>query len=195
MKNITLFIMLFAFTIASAQQTFELNWQQGVNGASASFTIEEGDTIEWTWSNTSPHDVVPTPEETDAPADFGSAVLQGVGQSYSYTFTEAAVIDYLCSVHPSSMFGTITVEEILSVQEKFEINVIFYPNPVSDEMTIASLFRIDTYEIYDVFGKKVGQGIGEGTYTNLNTAYLNTGVYFVKVNAGDLQTIVRLMKN
>ena len=195
MKKITLLMMLFAVTIASAQQTFELNWQQGVNGATASFTVQEGDTIEWTWSNASPHDVVPIPGELDAPADFGSEIFTGIGQNYSYTFTTAAVIDYECSVHPSSMFGTITVEEILSVQDKFEMNVIFYPNPVSDEMTIASLFQIDTYEIYDVFGKKVGQGLGEGTYTNLNTAYLNAGVYFVKVSAGELETTIRLMKN
>lgn len=194
MKKITLFIALLAFIATQAQQTFMVDWDQSTSVADASFTIETGDTVIWTWANPSPHDVIASPGEMDAPADFGSIILSGIGQSYQYTFTEVAIIDYLCSVHPTQMLGTITIEQALSVQDKFEKNITFFPNPVGDTMRIRSLFQFDTYSIYDIYGKQVGQGNGNGTYTDLNVSYLQTGVYFVKVVDGDLEATIRLIK-
>jgi len=117
-----------------------------------------------------------------------------MGTEYEVTFVTDGENTYLCEVHPGSMFGTITVEPELSVQDKFERNVKFYPNPVDDELTIASLYRLDAYEIYTITGKKVGQGAGEGTYTHLNTSYLESGVYFVKVTSEGLTATLRLIK-
>ncbi|MFT7071357.1 T9SS type A sorting domain-containing protein [Patiriisocius sp. Uisw_017] len=194
MKKITLFIALFAVIATQAQQTFMVDWDQSTSVADASFTIETGDTVIWTWVNQSPHDVVASPDEMDAPGDFGSLIQTGVGQSYQYTFTEVAVIDYLCSVHATQMLGTLTIEQALSVQDKFEKNITFFPNPVADTMRIRSLFQFDTYSIYDIYGKQVGQGNGNGTYTDLNVSYLQTGVYFVKVVDGDLEATIRLIK-
>ena len=65
---------------------------------------------------------------------------------------------------------------------------------MGDELTIASLYQFDYYEIFDITGKKVGQGLGEGTYTTLNVSYLTTGTYFMKITAGDLQTTIKLVK-
>lgn len=194
MKKELLCIALAVSGMIHAQQTFEVDWDQSTTVADASFTIETGDTVIWTWANPSPHDVVPATGELDAPADFGSQILTGTGQTYQYTFTDEAVIDYLCSVHPSSMLGTLTIIETLSVQEKFETNITFFPNPVSDNLRIRSLFKFETYQIYDINGKQVADGTGMGTYTDLNVSYLQTGVYFVKIAADDLQATIRLLK-
>ncbi|MDC0096975.1 plastocyanin/azurin family copper-binding protein, partial [bacterium] len=103
MKQFLSTLFMLSVFFASAQQTFEVDWDQSTTEADATFTIETGDTIIWTWANQSPHDVVASPGETDAPADFGSEIIIGTGQTYQYTFTVEAVIDYLCSVHPTSM--------------------------------------------------------------------------------------------
>ena len=92
------------------------------------------------------------------------------------------------------MLGTLTIIETLSVQEKFETNITFFPNPVSDNLRIRSLFKFETYKIYDIHGKQVAEGTGMGTYTDLNVSYLQTGVYFVKIAAGNLQATIRLLK-
>ncbi len=192
MKKITFLLLTLLSTVAiNAQTTFDLDWEQGVNGALASFTIEVGDAVRWTWANTVPHSVTNKAGSTE---NFDSGILTGMGTQYTYTFTLVGENEYDCVVHPASMFGTITVVPVLSVQDKFERNLQFYPNPVNDELTIASLYQFDNYEIFDITGKKVGQGLGEGTFTTLNVSYLTTGTYFMKVTAGDLQTTIKLVK-
>lgn len=192
MKKITLLLLAFATTfVVQAQTTFDLDWEQGVNGATASFTVEVGDAVRWTWANTVPHSVTTKAGSTET---FDSGILTGMGTQFTYTFTQEGVNEYDCVVHPANMFGTITVESVLSTQDKFERNIQLYPNPVDNELTIASLFQFDTYEIYDITGKRLGQGVGEGTYTQLNVSYLPTGTYFMQVTAGDLQATVKLVK-
>jgi len=89
---------------------FEIHWMMGVSGQNASATVKPGDTVRWLWTEDNmPHDVSST--DSNAPTDFGSAILTGIGNTYEYTFTEETVFDYNCSVHPATMFGTITVIE------------------------------------------------------------------------------------
>jgi plastocyanin len=86
----------------------EIIWKIGVNGESASLIINTGDTVRWIWEeNDIPHTV--SSEDANAPADFGSELLTGEGSIYEYTFTEEIHFEYLCSVHPATMFGSITV--------------------------------------------------------------------------------------
>ncbi len=86
----------------------EILWQTDTNEESASLTINTGDTVRWIWNEDDmPHDVSST--DTNAPADFGSEIMTGLEIVYEYTFNEDAVFNYRCSVHPTTMFGTITV--------------------------------------------------------------------------------------
>lgn len=192
MKKITLLAVLMIAGMMSAQTTFPLDWEQGVMGGDASFTVAVGDTVEWTWSNGAPHTVTSLAGATEA---FDSGVLTGMGTTFAYTFLSPGSNDYQCDVHPSNMFGTITVEQTMGVQEKFARNVQMYPNPVDDAMTIASLYQLESYEIYDVYGKKVGWGQGEGNFTVLNTSYLKSGVYFLTATSQEgLQTTKKMIK-
>ncbi len=86
----------------------EINWLNGVTVQNASVTIKPGDTVRWIWAEDNmPHDV--SSEDENAPEGFGSELLTGIGNVYEFTFTEETVFDYRCSVHPTTMFGTITV--------------------------------------------------------------------------------------
>ena len=70
-------------------------------------------------------------------------------------------------------------------------------NPVKIRLkpnTTYSSCCVVTYQIYDINGKQVADGIGGGTYTDLNISYLQAGVYFVKIAADDLQATIRLLK-
>lgn len=86
----------------------EIVWKMDVNGQNASVTVKPGDTVRWVWGEDDmPHDVSST--DANAPDGFGSEILTGEGQVYEFTFTEETTFEYRCSVHPDSMFGTITV--------------------------------------------------------------------------------------
>ena len=69
----------------------------------ASITINVGDTLTWTNSDTAPHDVT----TTSGPVPIHSATLT-TGQSWSYTFTTPGTYRYICSIHPD-MQASVTV--------------------------------------------------------------------------------------
>lgn len=88
--------------------TYEIIWMTNMSVQNATITLKPGDTIRWIWGEEGmPHDV--SSDDSNAPEDFGSEILIGKGQVYEYTFMEATTFDYHCSIHPNTMFGTITV--------------------------------------------------------------------------------------
>jgi len=106
---ITKAILLFFITSGQAQQTYEIMWSMSTTPAQATITIEVGDTVKWIWAeNGMPHDV--SSIDPNAPDGFGSTMMTAIGSIYEFTFNEEVTFDYRCSIHPGSMFGTITVE-------------------------------------------------------------------------------------
>ena len=67
-------------------------------------TISPGDTVEWVWEASLPHDVA---SMEGAPVAFASE-LQTSG-TYAQTFETAGVYDYTCTPHPQ-MTGQVIVE-------------------------------------------------------------------------------------
>ena len=190
MKKINLLIFALITTFASAQTTYDVNWQVGISIPDASFTIEQGDTMRWTWTDALPHSVT---SDSGSQEDFDSGILTGVGTEYSFTFTQVGTNPYRCDVH-SSMEGTITVEAPLSIEDKFAQNVKLYPNPVEAVFTISSLYQLDSYSIYDISGRTVAEGLGHGNFTQVEISNLNTGMYFMTVTSGEQQATLRLVK-
>ena len=147
--------------------------------------------MRWTLTDTSPHTVSSISGSTET---FDSGTLTGTGEQFSFTFTAVGINEYRCNIHPGTMFGTVTVEEALSIEDKFAMNIAFYPNPVKDKLTITSLFRLNSYEIYNILGAKVAQGQASGNISEINTSDLQSGVYFVKAYAGELDSTFKVIK-
>ncbi|SRX55753.1 T9SS type A sorting domain-containing protein [Aequorivita sp. CIP111184] len=190
MKKITLFLCFIAMNILSAQNVFEIAWGQGINESVASPTIEVGDTVLWTWINGSQKSVSALPNGTE---NFDSGSLKGINNEFSYTFSKTGVTEYQNDSDPS-MRGKVTVVGKLSTEDKFVKNLNFYPNPVRNDLTISSLFKIDNYQIFNVLGTLVSQGKGSGNYTQVDMSRLNSGLYFVKVTSNSMQTTLKIAK-
>ncbi len=191
MKNVTLFLAALLTTLVmNAQTTYNLDWAVGINGPDASLTIESGDTVEWTWTDALPHSVTSLAGSAEA---FDSGIITGLGNVYSYTFTVVGDNDYECVVH-SNMFGTITVEPALSIEDKFAVNVNYFPNPVTTSLTVTSLISLDSYQVYDILGKQVQAGKLSAHVVDVDMSQLKTGVYFVKVQSGQLQKTMKVVK-
>jgi len=182
MKKYLLTLALFVSLTLSAQTTFDIDWEVGVNGSAASATVEPGDTVRWTWTDTLPHSVT---SESGSQEDFDSGILTGLGTEYSFTFTQVGTNDYICDVH-SNMFGTITVEEVLSVEEKFVKSLNFYPNPAREQLNVFSLFKIDSYELHNIAGQLIMQETDDGNFSTLDVSSLQPGIYFLKVTSGNM---------
>ncbi|PHR12366.1 MAG: hypothetical protein COA40_08900 [Aequorivita sp.] len=192
MNKITSLIAFFVINCLYSQATFDLDWAIGINGPAASVTIETGDTVRWTLTDNVSHTVSSVPGSSVQ--TFDSGTLSGMGTQYSFTFSVVGANEYRCNFHPGSMFGTISVEPTMSISDKFVKNLNFYPNPVKNELTISSLFKVDSYQIYNVLGSLVIEGKGSGNITQVDMSRMNSGLYFVKVTSNNLQTTLKIAK-
>jgi plastocyanin len=175
----------------SAQTTYNLDWGLNINGAAASLTIEPGDTVEWTWVDNLQHNVAST---ASAQESFNSGLIQGQGSTWSYTFTEVGVNDYECTPHSSSMFGTITVEEALSVDDKFARNLLFTLSQSTNRLRIQSLMQIDELVIYNLLGVPQMRVMVRDQYAEVDLSALVSGVYLVKATSQKAQTTFKVVK-
>jgi plastocyanin len=190
MKKITLFLFFITMNILTAQNVFEIPWGQGINESVASPTIEVGDTVLWKWADASQKSVTSVSNGTE---NFDSGTLKGNNGEFSYTFTKIGTTEYRNDSDPS-MHGKVTVVSKLSTEDKFFKNLNFYPNPVRNELTISSFFKVDNYQIYNVLGTLVSEGKGVGTLTQVDMSRLNSGLYFVKVTSNGMQTTLKIAK-
>jgi plastocyanin len=71
----------------------------------AAVTVRVGTQIRWTNFDTVDHNVT---TQGSGPANFASKSF-GPGNSYTYKVRVPGVIRYLCTIHPASMSGSITV--------------------------------------------------------------------------------------
>ncbi|MQY28834.1 hypothetical protein NRB56_44190 [Nocardia sp. RB56] len=69
--------------------------------APAALTVRVGSTVTWTNRDEEPHTVVSADGTLHSPG-------MGTGATYSFTFTKAGTVDYVCSIHPF-MHGTVVV--------------------------------------------------------------------------------------
>ena len=175
----------------NAQTTYNLDWALNINGAAASLTIEPGDTVELTWVDNLQHNVAST---ATAQESFNSGLIQGQGSTWSYTFTEVGVNNYVCTPHSSSMFGTITVEEALSIDDKFARNIVYTLAQSTNRLRIQSLMPIDELVIYNLLGVPQIRVSVRDQFTEIDMSALVSGVYLVKATSQKAQTTFKVVK-
>lgn len=186
MKTTVLFYSLIFFAILninSQTQTYQINWTFGVNGASASKTIEEGDTVEWVWGDSGYHTVTTKAGSTES---FDSGNQNGLGNVFSYTFTLVGTNDYQCDLHPLSMYGTITVvaEGTLGLNEFVLNSFSITPNPSrsSIKVNFPDSVKEASTEIYNVLGKQIFNSNNVND-SEIDISKWDTGIYIIKVSS------------
>lgn len=184
-------VLLNASASLMAQTTYNLDWGLNINGAAASLTIEPGDTVEWTWVDNLQHNVAST---ASAQESFNSGLIQGQGSTWSYTFTEVGVNEYVCTPHSSSMFGAITVEQALSVDDKFARNLVFSMNQGNNRLLLQSLMSIDELVVYNLLGVPQLRISVRDQFAEVDLSALVTGVYLVKATSANAQTTFKVVK-
>lgn len=191
MKIKLLLGLLLASAGLTAQTTHHIDWFMGVSGASASITIDQGDTVEWEWTDNLPHTVT---SNAGGAETFNSGTLTGNGQTFSHTFANVGATTYKCNVH-AMMQGTITVDAVAGVHDNNKIEFKAFPNPVIDVLTITSDEVIDRIEMYDLNGKLIMNSKSGNQTSKIYMSHFNTGTYFVKVFAGQGSKSITVVKN
>jgi len=189
-------ISLISICYLNAQTTFDLNWERFALSPATDLTIDVGDTVRWTWTDAFPHTVVSNVGSTET---FSSAILTGIGMTYSYTFTQVGVNPYFCDIHgAANMSGIITVNPVFGIEnnplESFRIS----PNPSKTLINLEFSKNITNASVvvYDLTGKQI---YFKETITNktLDISTWPMGVYFIRVSDNDYNKAKtkRIVKN
>lgn len=199
MKTRLLFTFLaLAMFGLQAQTTHNILWGFNSNPSAAgdlnsSRTIEVGDTVVWTWDATGNHNVDSQPGSAQ---NFNSGSPTGAPNTFSVTFTVEGTNNYECNPHDTFMFGTITVNPALSVDEFGLENFKISPNPAKDRLHIELPSNTGNarLQIYDVLGKQLVSKEISNIESDLNVSSWNKGIYIVRVTIGDSSQTKRFVK-
>ena len=75
-------------------------------------TINAGDTVTWTVEGAigEPHSVTAEDQSFDSGiGEGGNSILEDNGQTFEHTFNEPGEFAYFCTIHPTTMTGTVVV--------------------------------------------------------------------------------------
>lgn len=91
----------------------------------------------------------------------------------------------------NEMFAVLDLKDKLNLSTKnsdFQNSIIF-PNPISNYLKFNSYKNINEVVIYDLLGQIVLQDIINGN--EIDVSKLVNGIYFVKINNGDIQKLIK----
>ncbi len=159
-----------------------------------SIEIVIGTTVEWTNLGDAPH----TTTANDGTWDSGTL---SNGGSFSFTFNETGVYDYICTIHPS-MEGVVVVTMPTPAEDEIDASVpdgfeLFpnYPNPFNPGTNISYALPSQSHvrvEVFNILGEKVKtlqdglQPAGNYTVTwdskDSKGNPVSSGIYFYRVS-------------
>ncbi|WOD44279.1 T9SS type A sorting domain-containing protein [Hwangdonia lutea] len=189
MKTKLLALMFLGMLSAHAQTTHNLNWEIGIG--TLDLTIDEGDTVIWTWTDGAPHTVTSLAGSAET---FDSGSKTGNGMTFSKTFNVVGSNPYQCNFHPSTMKGTITVEGALSVDDFRLKGFAIHPNPANTVISfkLPKGLNSGTISVFDLLGKQLYSNTI--TKTTLDISGLNNGLYVVKISSEGIHHTKRFIK-
>ena len=111
-----------------------------------------------------------------------------------YSFIDANHASAFYRLKQIDFDGKFDYSNIISVQGN-DLLIDITPNPFNNVIEINSNGHLVNVEVLDITGKIVITETINGSKTTLNTASLNNGVYFVRINNGESVITKRLIKN
>lgn len=187
-KIFTLFACIAVYSIS-----YGTIWNVDVGGgpgngspyyAPQNLTIQQGDTVLWTWSSGT-HNVT----STSGPTSFASP-NQSTPASFQFVFTIPGVYDYECTLfnHAATQFGTITVEAPLNVEPSEQEVLEVGPNPMQNVLrvhapSVLGEVKVRMYEA--ATGRLVSEELRNSGDFDLGVGFLPRGSYILELQEGD----------
>ena len=88
----------------------------------------------------------------------------------------------------------VTAHLVLATLQNTMANLQCYPNPVKNILTLSNTSDITNVTVYNTLGQQVLQIKRNNSEVNTDLSALTNGVYFVKIQSGDGQKTIRIIK-
>ena len=151
-----------------------------------------GDTIIWQWLS---GDHTTTSTSVPNGAASWDAPMNNANITFKYIITVPGLYNYHCTMHPSTMNGSITVTGGTSGVPIVTGNaaVSLFPNPSSGQFEINSAVVIQRVEVYDLSGKMVYSGEINADRASIDLSTATNGVYLVRIVSGNEITFRKIV--
>ena len=99
-----------------------------------------------------------------------------------------------------SIAGTLDLDNImanppLAVNENtLSNNLTIAPNPVVDVLHLSTTSQLDDYAVFSITGKLLFESNVVANQSQINFAHMTSGIYLLKVRAGNEQVIKQIVK-
>ena len=115
----------------------------------------------------------------------------GLEYDTEYCYTVTSVLEDTESEHTEDVCVKTLGESLTELESSF----ILFPNPANDRLYIEAEAEIMEVSVYDVYGRhQVTETPSHRDMTSVNVSNLNTGIYFVKINTVNGETVKRFIK-
>jgi|GEM_PF-1351030 len=141
--------------------------------------------------------------ELDCSQDEGTTILSN-GSSYNSIITDLAVnvgetyyiqVDgYSASTTPGTFCIDVSTNQSLSVSDFDTLGFTYFPNPVSNQLSLKAQAQIETVVIYNMLGQEVINISPRTMDVDVNTNSLENGAYFATVTIGNTSKTIKLIK-
>ena len=123
-------------------------------------------------------------------------VFTPIGGATSQSYTATAIGSYAVDVTLNGCTSRSTCFDVTTLgSSSFDMNALtVYPNPVVDILSIRYNEEITAINVYDLSGRLVKQITPNQTEVEVNMSELAAAMYIVKVNAGENQTEIKVIK-
>ena len=113
-------------------------------------------------------------------------------RAFSYTYSVRPVYEDCIGT-----FKSILAQWGVNVNENLHTtNVAIYPNPVEEELIIATEMNVEEIAIYDIYGRAVRQQVNKTTSQQVvDVSDLEAGVYFINMKTDKGNIVKRFIKN
>jgi Zn-dependent metalloprotease len=123
----------------------------------------------------------------------GNDVMSTAPAYYYWFYNWIYAADVPCA--SSATIVTATINNCSGINNVSAGSLEIYPNPAHDNLIITAQQNISAIRVIDMLGKTIISRDAENEKSvTLDVSALPAGVYFVKVNAGDVQKLIRVIK-
>jgi len=101
--------------------------------------------------------------------------------------------------HDPATGGTLSVDDVwrlnpekLSVSESNDVGIVIHPNPVNNIVNVSGIQSDFDYQIYNLSGQLVDQGVSEGK--SIRVTHLPKGLFLLSITIDDTSEVIKLLK-
>ncbi len=126
-----------------------------------------------------------------------TAIISEMTPLTEYCFTVVSIIKVDANNFPEEISEPSEVACVYTLGvEELETSFNIYPNPVENELFLATEMNVEEVAIYDVYGRQtLSHQISKSTSLQvINVAELNSGVYFVNIKTNNGNVVKRFVK-